>query len=496
MSDALEAALSDDVGRALQSGLDRAQPVDPARVALLGGGAESGEWALRAAALRAVAERFRRRTLPAFEEAATPSWASVRGVEGAAREALRAAARRGLFQGPLAPLAGRAVWGALGRAGRTLHPFDWALLEDLACSDAAPLEDPARLYFATRELSAFEGFPRCADDIDEGWAVVPIGARCDWIERLRGEDPAAARGLVEACIAGETAATRLRLVKTLRRGLCIEDRAFLMSLSSERSSKVRDAAMGLVKSIAASSQHEDLVRCSVQALAAQIVKSKKPSRLKGLVGRAPLEFQRNPSVDKVQEREEAIRNASFAPLELIAEKLGLEPAELVARAKGDVYLETLLLFSLTVPAARGGAGLSAEDRASFAGELERATWDDFLRRMRMSSSGPWGRNFELFAGAPTEGVGGIVDPAVVQTAADSAGGVLPEAFADWLLRLIGARGVDALAPPDVSETLAATALCLPPARRADFEALLDGLPAVETQLARSTFELLDELARP
>lgn len=84
---------------------------------------------------------------------------------------------------------------------------------------------------------------------DDTWTEATPVRRERYISERRRTDPAAARALVEATWANETADIRLSLLGGLRVRLGSEDRAFLESLAKDRAPKVRDLAAALLSKL-------------------------------------------------------------------------------------------------------------------------------------------------------------------------------------------------------------------------------------------------------
>ncbi|MBY6241698.1 DUF5691 domain-containing protein [Methylosinus sp. Sm6] len=140
---------------------------------------------------------------------------------------------------------------ALERARVAPHPFDFHRLEPFLRTHAERLGADA-LAFIERDKAVEErrGYFDAEFVVDDNWNDAAPARRVDFLERRRSSDPRRARELAEAAWPGESADMRFRLLKALRVGLCIEDRAFLEGLAKDRAPKVRDLAARLLGKLA------------------------------------------------------------------------------------------------------------------------------------------------------------------------------------------------------------------------------------------------------
>ncbi|MGY0390199.1 DUF5691 domain-containing protein [Nocardioides sp. WG-D5] len=93
---------------------------------------------------------------------------------------------------------------------------------------------------------------------DAAWARQPTAARTEMLTRLRAVDPAAARERLESVWAGEKAADRATLIKTLRTGLSLEDEPFLERALDDRGADVRLSARHLLDALPGSARGQRL----------------------------------------------------------------------------------------------------------------------------------------------------------------------------------------------------------------------------------------------
>ncbi|PSJ40419.1 DUF5691 domain-containing protein [Allosphingosinicella deserti] len=136
----------------------------------------------------------------------------------------------------------RSLLDFLAARGWTMHPGDWmpeANDEDIP-DVYAPWRDWAAL--ATGDTAALPGELLS----EESWNDFGPAGRAAALVRLRGDDPEAARRLLEARIGGEPADSRLRLATALGARLSDQDRSFLETLLSDRAPKVKALAATLL----------------------------------------------------------------------------------------------------------------------------------------------------------------------------------------------------------------------------------------------------------
>jgi hypothetical protein len=130
--------------------------------------------------------------------------------------------------------------------GWTVHPGDWmpAAADGLAPDVYAPWRD-----WVEAAATSSAGTETDADDqiTAENWSDFYPGWRKVVLTRLRLTDPAAARMLLEAKLAQESAEKRLGLLEVLATGLSESDVAFLESIAAaDRAPKVKALATSLL----------------------------------------------------------------------------------------------------------------------------------------------------------------------------------------------------------------------------------------------------------
>lgn len=141
--------------------------------------------------------------------------------------------------------------------GFVAHPLDWM--------PAASDTDSPSIYAPWVDWRANDATARKTGDSQltaDNWHEFYPAARRVALTALRNADPAAARILIEAKAGGEAAEARLLIIETLRARLSADDVPYLQSLSTDRSSKVRELAARLLSRLgrrSASTEGDDPV---------------------------------------------------------------------------------------------------------------------------------------------------------------------------------------------------------------------------------------------
>lgn len=112
---------------------------------------------------------------------------------------------------------------------------------------------------------------------EEIWETGTPDQRKIILKEIRAQDPARARAMLQQTWSTEDAATRTALLELMATGISSEDLPFLETLNTEKSKKVKDAALELLKMIPGS----ELVLRYEEALR-QIISLKKEKALLGL----------------------------------------------------------------------------------------------------------------------------------------------------------------------------------------------------------------------
>src|SRR5690606_32746069 len=143
----------------------------------------------------------------------------------------------------------------------SLHPFDYLALTELLATNDAALDRNARLWRSLQSggggagagaggIGTPGGNAAAVEDADDdNWNELRPAQRAAYLRKRRRQDPDAARTLLAATIASETATVRRQLLETMTVALSAADAEFLRSLATDRAESVRTLARVLVASI-------------------------------------------------------------------------------------------------------------------------------------------------------------------------------------------------------------------------------------------------------
>lgn len=246
----------DGLRQAMLLGTARRPLAPPQALAPLLAAAPEADPALALLALAGQRLRFERAAVPSPE---MPE--AARRLHADPRPLLPASARRtlsrlvGVTDKALAPAVVPAALRRLARAGFRPHPFDLPRL--LPFVQAAPESHglAERAFIALADTPE-EGRAGLAGEIDaENWTGFPKAHRRLFLGRLRRQDPAAGRTLLEGVFPSETAAMRAELLAALAVGLGPDDLPFLQTLAGDRADSVKTVAARLAARVAGTSGH-------------------------------------------------------------------------------------------------------------------------------------------------------------------------------------------------------------------------------------------------
>jgi hypothetical protein len=160
----------------------------------------------------------------------------------------------------------------LAHSGRRPHPFRVARLL-AAVKRFSTDQDPATQAWLAGINPIRDPVPATQADGEvigaENWTRFPRAARVAFLAELRGREPAAGRGLLQACIATEPAAVRADLIGALGTGLSQDDRGLLDQLATDRAQTVREAAAALLARLPGTAGHAEKLARAVAALQIQ-----------------------------------------------------------------------------------------------------------------------------------------------------------------------------------------------------------------------------------
>lgn len=187
-------------------------------------------------ALLAMATQARQYVLaPIVPASAQPGLALPMPTLALLPDPLRLRFRRLVRSVPASTLA--ALLHMLAARGCMAHPFDWRPQPDH--------DDLPEVYAPLRAWEAAQRAPRRSAGDHDDWDTLLPSERRRLLQRLRAEDPAAARERLASGLAGLSAEHRLPLVETLAISLTTDDLPLLESLAGDRSEKVRQVAARL-----------------------------------------------------------------------------------------------------------------------------------------------------------------------------------------------------------------------------------------------------------
>lgn len=206
----------------------------------------------------------------------------------------------------------------LAARGWTTHPADWM--------PAAGDDDAPDVYAIWRDWATLAGSDSAArqqtnDRLTAGnWDDFWPAARKAALAELRRRDPSAARALLEAKLAGETADTRLRLLLLLSERLSDDDIAFLERIAADdRATKIKALAVSLLARLGRGpASGEDIAELA----------SFFSVKTKGLLRRSRIIQAEPPKTPAQWQRRKALFDG--ADLASFSGALGLAPQELIA----------------------------------------------------------------------------------------------------------------------------------------------------------------------
>jgi hypothetical protein len=204
---------------------------------------------LTSLALAAMLSRFERVRMPRAAVAPMPTLKRANFPSDTARRAmLRLLSGR---DGNINDSMAAAVPAVLQQRGLSLHPFDFARLEEFVARYGSELSQDALLWLRLIRPERKE--------IDDPYLDGPIteehlmqaskAQRIQYLKELRTKDAGRARALVEGMLVNEAADMRLRLLKVLANRPNADDRPLLESLLKDRAPTIKDLALALLSRI-------------------------------------------------------------------------------------------------------------------------------------------------------------------------------------------------------------------------------------------------------
>ncbi len=352
----------------------------------------------------------------------------------------------------------------IAAAGWRLHPFDLPQLDGVLRG----LDDhvgPVERAWLDRHAPPREELT--ADTWREGGSA----DRLRFLQARRAADPAAARALLAASFAAETARLRAELLTALDIGLGADDAAFLHACAADRAAGVKQAAGALLAKLPGSSAH--IARLAA-ACAALTVESK------GVLRRARLVF-RPPAKSATP-----LQTLDQLGLAELAAALGVDGGALPAMAGDDAVRHALASCALRDGALGVALGLLGRiEEPVWPGDLESfgAAYANLPADVRQDVAARTLRD-EAALGGDWRRFGAQLDAPLRR---DAAGTLL--SLPGWTAFLAGLP-----AERNLDGTLLPVLALVPPALAPAFSGSLAPIPAVRRPRATALLACLAELA--
>ncbi len=260
----LEPVQIDDLLRSFALGTAGAELSLPGPLADCVAGLEREERTLAALALMAQHQRFAMPELPADLKSAQPDMAAA--LHDDQRVILPAHVRRKLARLlglPDADVRRYLVDAALDRieaSGMRVHPFDLPRLRSFLLERPGRLgaSEKAYLRLSAGDQPSDQPVAFFADEMsEETWRDYTPAPRMAFLARLRRQDPAQARALIESCFSDEPANIRADMIKVLAVRLSEDDEPFLVAAASDRAQSVKTEASVLLTRLPGTQAYRD-----------------------------------------------------------------------------------------------------------------------------------------------------------------------------------------------------------------------------------------------
>jgi hypothetical protein len=304
-----------------------------------------------------------------FARPAVPSLASVTGFKRTETSAfIPDAARKHLIRlvsgkdGNSTDGMARGALTALKRSGFSLHPFDFAKLEDFILRNAEDLGPDARQWLSIVHPEKASQTDLYVDEevTEENLAQVSRSQRVQFLRRMRQKDPAQARVLIEGLIGGEQAEMRLRYLSIVGANFSEADKPFVETLLSDRAPSVKELANTLLGRLPGSEAYGRRIT---------LLKDYFEVKTEGLLRRRKVLHYKGPGGKKLDERAKFIGQAlSGASLGDFAAAMEVDEASLADMALQNSDERALVAMVLQMVIGEGRVDTLSAHRAKFDGQ--------------------------------------------------------------------------------------------------------------------------------
>jgi hypothetical protein len=249
---------------------------------------------------------------------------------------------------------------AIRASSFSLHPFDFAKLEDFIARHATDLGADARQWLSIVHVeNKLEQDLYLDETVNENnFAQASRAQRIEYLRDMRLRDPALARAFLETVISGEAAETRLKYLAVVATQLNEADKPFLEKLLTDRAPSVKELAAGLLSRLPGSDAQQRRIAK---------VQDYFEIKTEGLLRRRKVLRYRGPG-KKADEKEKHIIDAlEGTSLEEFAAALGSDETTLAGLALQEHDERVLELMVLQMLARAGRIDILASHRDKFSG---------------------------------------------------------------------------------------------------------------------------------
>jgi hypothetical protein len=249
---------------------------------------------------------------------------------------------------------------AIKQSAFSLHPFDFAKLDDFVARYAPDLGPDARQWLSIIQPEKKLDLDVYFDEevTESNLAQASRSQRLQFLREMRLRDPSRARELIESIFTGEVAETRLKYLSIIATHLNESDKPFLEKLLTDRAPSVKELAAGLLSRLPGSDAQQRRIAK---------VQDYFEIKTEGLLRRRKVLRYKGPG-KKAEEKEkhiiDALQGASF---EEFAAALGSDETTLAGLALQDHDERVLELMVLQMLARAGRIDILTSHRDKFSG---------------------------------------------------------------------------------------------------------------------------------